>query len=717
MALLPHVVFVVNDHPYCRVREVQMRRLVFYAGRTVNLVWRLGVVLLLATAVSATDGIDTVLAFDWERAPPNRLGTAVQLALFVSAGVKSGRTPNVDHEAIGEQCYKMAIAVAAHSRAYPDKALVAEALTISVNVVSRNAKAGISRAVLSLLPVVRPAHPREVIDALTAIQSVELQQLDEVRSIVRGWIQASDDPDMLFKCSAVFGDWASGHIWDKLFANPNDKWSAQEMKLAYRLPLSDASRSILLGRAIDAILAAKDEDPIEAYAMPFQVLLRQSSFRLPSHPELAAKLTQALDHPMGGVRPRLLMWLSLSLDQQTAIRAVASIGASQARSWCSDAEWPKDDNESRIPRDRIHDLLLLAMCPAPTDGAGRGNLHRVISDRACSRYVGGTKFTKLYANRAGLWSLAWRTAPDPSAFVSAHSALTPTFSKESSPLAWILGSTHYGAGYLSGTAFPSRAEEPPADILKALSMPEMTPEKGIAIRIALTQYPMWGKAWIHADGLWKSDDDSRLFVVETLCSALRKGAARTVALAFAQRCVYPDIGTLPVGSDLQAMSVEALSYLPSSPDLVDRIASVDAGPGWPWDPVVDALLTLDRRHPRIQMARVALATDAHPATPSVLSVFDVLAGGQGQAFPADSWVTILEYPQLDKVLSRIERHAVAVSRSGAVLRDPRCLVGHMNAGLERPTERDAFDSSMRLLGILRILLASPIKTLCLAEYL
>jgi len=79
MALLPHVVFVVNDHPYCRVREVQMRRLVFYAGRTVNLVWRLGVVLLLATAVSATDGIDTVLAFDWERAPPNRLGTAVQL--------------------------------------------------------------------------------------------------------------------------------------------------------------------------------------------------------------------------------------------------------------------------------------------------------------------------------------------------------------------------------------------------------------------------------------------------------------------------------------------------------------------------------------------------------------------------------------------------------------------------------------------------------------
>jgi len=41
MALLPHVVFVVNDHPYCRVREVQMRRLVFYAGRTVNLVWTL----------------------------------------------------------------------------------------------------------------------------------------------------------------------------------------------------------------------------------------------------------------------------------------------------------------------------------------------------------------------------------------------------------------------------------------------------------------------------------------------------------------------------------------------------------------------------------------------------------------------------------------------------------------------------------------------------
>lgn len=656
--------------------------------------------LLCASLFAADMGIDAVLAYDWERASPDRLSEAVRDALFVSAEVKSGRTPNIDHEAIGVQCQRMASAVAAYSRAHPDKALVAEALTICANVVSKNAKAGISRAVLSLLPGVRPAHPREMIDALTAIQSVEAQQMNEVRSFARSWIQASEDPELLYKISMALGDWASGPIWDKLLTVPNGKWSAQQMKLAYRLPVSDASRSMLLGRAIDAILAAKEEDPIEAYAMPFQVLLRQSLFRLPSDPELTTKLIQALDRPLGGVRARLLMWLSLSLDRQTAIRVVTSIGASNTRSWCADSEWPKDDNESRVPRDRMHDLLLLAMCPTPTDDAGRDDLHRAVCDRACSRYVGGTKFTKPYANRAALWSLAWRTAPDPGAFVKAHTMLTPNFSKEASPLVWLLGGTHYGAAYLSATVFPARAKDPPADVLKALSVAEVTPEKGIAIRMALTQYPMWGKAWAHADELWKADDDSRLFVVAALCSVLRKSAARTEALEFAQRCIYPDVGTLPVGSELQTMAIDALSYLPSSPDLVERIASVDVGPAWSWDPVVDALLTLDRRHPRVQKARAALAADAHPATPSILFIFDALAGSQGQIFPSDSWATILENPQLGKMLSRMERHAVAVAQSWVALRDPRCLVGHMSAGLERPTERDAFDAAMRLLGIL-----------------
>jgi hypothetical protein len=432
--------------------------------------------------------------------------------------------------------------------------------------------------------------------------------------------------------------------------------------------------------------------------MTILVLLRQRDMRDVGTADTGAILLRCAATHGSPLVSRCASWLALSCaplppDAWTPWRhALVPI-------WSHTAQWPGTRADSREPRDRLHDLLLAAnTAVSPADGA---QIHAGVGPYTTGPASDYHAPGKLPLQRLAAWSLAWRSAPDPVAYVRQHACHPRHLLPDGSPMLWALAGTPYGRAFLARSSPPTLPEPPPAALEQLRQLAAGSPERAQRLLSLGSNFPLWSMPWQMTQDEWSALPSLHDRYVRLAYDHTLRGIVTTAREQWLRSCLIPTMtaGRLSSVALGQAAVVTAVSGV-STPTLQNIWNTQPLDAARPWDDCTSALLLTEPQSTRVSAAVAAFRADPHPAAPACAWLLSTLAGRPTEPWPAASWPHILTHPSARQILEQLVIHVPAMAPHAEQLRDPRCLLGFSAASLERPSETAEGDLALYLLGVL-----------------